>query len=147
MLSKSCFINLSKVNTGHTLVHFFSLVEASLVRSESFDLALSISALWFGGEVDSTPLSLAVSITVFICVLVFFLVLQGLSSNILAFWGNLEDSAPFVGVPLQLFVSDVFSEEAPKLSANLMTNSAQSGEFIRPILSSVSAIVPGLLSM
>ena len=38
----------------------------------------------------------------------FFYFLQGASSNTLAFRKNIEDSAPFLGVPLWLFVSNIF---------------------------------------
>ena len=77
-------------------MHLFSLVDASIGRSGVC------------GKEDSPPISPAVSSMVGIYPLVFSFVLQGASSNTLYFRKNIKGSAPFLGVTLQLFMSDVF---------------------------------------
>ena len=47
---------------------------------------------------------------------------------------KIDESAPFLGVPLRYFVFPTFLEEAPKLWENLLSTSAPAAEVIPPDL-------------
>ena len=141
VLSKWIFKSLSSFYPGPRTREF---VVTSLCVSWTvwiFFLTLVSSTLlgidWRGGL--SSRMCLVVSIMGIICPLVGFLVLQGVSSNTLAFRQHLDDSAPFLGYPLWSYLSDV-SEECPKSSANLITFSALF------VLSVPSDLLGGILS-
>ena len=74
------------------------------------------------------------------------LLLQGVSSNTSESKKNIEDSARYLRVPLQLLGVRYFPEEAPKMSAKLLNVYARFVfTVIFNILLSVSALVDGLM--
>ena len=73
MLYKLCFINPYKVHTGLYTCEFVVSGQRMAWAVCIIFLALDSAALWFGGEVDSPPISPAASSTVGICPLANFL--------------------------------------------------------------------------
>ena len=101
---------------------FLSSVDSSLGRSEIFGLALSSAALLRVGRRGgfSSHIFPYVSITVVYLPSLSLFIFIGCVFNTLAFWGNIEGSALFLGVPLYIFDVRCFPEEAPKFLVNFI---------------------------
>ena len=63
----------------------------------------------------------------------------------MAFWKNIDDSAPFLRVPLPVVFVRNFPEEALKLSENLILIYMRAGGFLSPVFSAFYAVVAGLM--
>ena len=121
MFSKWLFINIYKVHLGPgthvfvvTVQHVYQTVCIFIFLFPERPLVLVPILLWL-------HLSSDVFSMVDIWSLVFFLVLQGVLSNILVFYKNFEGYAPFLSLPLRLFVSDIFrggTEDVGRLCDN-----------------------------
>ena len=121
MFSKWLFINIYKVHLGPgthvfvvTVQHVYQTVCIFIFLFPERPLVLVPILLWL-------HLSSDVSSMVDIWSLVFFLVLQGVLSNILVFYKKIEGYAPFLSLPLRLFVSDIFrggTEDVGRLCDN-----------------------------
>ena len=113
---------------------FLPPVYRSLRWSAIFGLALYSAALISLGRqgVFSSHIFPVVYITVGYLTSLDLFILKGYFSNTLDFRKNLEDSAPFLGVPLSFVSARRFPEEAPKLSENF-TNRLHALCLIYPI--------------
>ena len=85
-----------------------------------------------------------VSVMVGICPIVGLFIFTRCVSNTLDFRKNIEDSDPLLGFPIRIFFCATFSYEAPKLSVNTLSISAQASEVSSARSSRLSLILsPG----
>ena len=120
---------------GRALVHLVSPVYTSLDGLHIYLEIVSTSLLsvgWHGGF--SSHIFPFLSITVgYLSILGLFIFTRRVY-NTLAFWRNLEESAPLLGVALSIIFVPSFPEEARKLSDNFLSLSisAQSADDFFP---------------
>ena len=120
--------------------------------TDSFQYSTKISN-WFSQVLNSIKssntelllyrLSCILSISIF-PVMRYFIFTRCVS-NTLDFWKNIEDSAPFLRVPLSIIDVQRFLGEAPKLSVNLISIYTQDGGFLRTIFLAFSTLVVRLM--